>query len=140
MKTEHAARFAASEYLSKNVLCLENGSSHGENMAKDDLVVQLQIHTQQLQSISIQKQTLMLQGKEIEKALEEITKSDGQDIYKAVGPILIKTDKTLITKELDEKKDDIEIKIRILEKQEKKIKEKVQELQDQLRPHVGQGG
>lgn len=99
---------------------------------------ELQIHTQQLQNILVQKQTLTMQTKEIEKALEELKKQD-DDVYKSLGPIVIKAKKEEIIKELEEGKEDIDLKIKTLEKQEKRIKDKINELQDGMKL-PGQGG
>ena len=65
----------------------------------EEVLGQLQMQNQQLQNVLLQKQTLLLQSKEIEKALEEIEKEDTQEIYRSVGPILVKTEKAKVKKE-----------------------------------------
>ncbi len=110
----------------------------------EQLLTQLQMQNQHLQTIMMQRQAMSIQGKEIESALESIENSQ-DDIYKSVGPILVKISKENIKKELTEEKEDIDLKLGALERQEKKVKEKVKEIQEkfqELMPHegVGQGG
>ena len=60
----------------------------------ENIIMQLESQNQQLQIIMSQKQSMMIQGKEVERALEELDKLTDEDIYKTIGPILVKTKKT----------------------------------------------
>lgn len=93
---------------------------------------QLQLQNQQMQAIVVQKQTIELQTKEIDSALEELEKTKKADVFKSVGPILIKTTATKIKKELKEAKEDAGLKIKMLEKQEKEIQEAMEKGQKEL--------
>ena len=84
----------------------------------ENLIGHFQMQNQQLQAIMVQKQTLGMQAKEIEKALEQIEVSTG-DVYRSVGPVLVKTSKDAIKKQLEEEKEDIDIKLKTMENQEK---------------------
>ena len=76
----------------------------------------VQIQNQQLQSLLVQKQTLTLQVREAERALEELEKAkDDTDVFKAAGPILLKTSKAESTKELTELKEEMDIRIKTIE-------------------------
>lgn len=111
-------------------------------MAKEnleELLGNLQAQNQQLQNILMQKQTLIIQSKEIEKALEEINKEDTQDVYRSVGPILVKADKDRVRKDLEEQKEDMELKIKTLEKQEIRLKSMLKEGQERFQS-LHQGG
>ena len=69
-------------------------------------LTRLQQMQQNLQAILMQKQQLEAESVEIEKATEELKKSEQDEVvYKSVGPLLIKTKKDDTLKELDEKKD-----------------------------------
>ena len=69
-------------------------------------LTRLQQLQQNLQAIMIQKQQLEAESVEIEKATEELKKSEQDEaVYKSVGPLLIKTKKDDTLKELDEKKE-----------------------------------
>ena len=107
----------------------------------EQVVSQLQMHNQILQTIAMQRQSLMIQSKELESALSAVEACDS-DVYKSVGPILVKSDKETVKKELEEQKDDIELKLKSFESQEKKLKEKMKEMQEKLQDMMpaGQGG
>ncbi len=104
----------------------------------NDSIQELQLQSQQLQNILVQKQNLMLQTREIEKALEEL-KNHEDDVYKSLGPVVVKAKKEDIVNELEENKEDIDLKIKTLEKQEKRIKDRAKEIQDNMK-EPGQGG
>lgn len=98
------------------------------------ILAQLQTFQQQIQATLIQKDSLNLQKIEIEKALEALEKvKENENVYKIVGPVLIKTEKSEVEKEFKEKLEDIEIKIKSLEKLLKKLEEKIKEKQEKLR-------
>jgi prefoldin beta subunit len=97
----------------------------------EELLNELQLQNQQLQTILIQKQSLMIQGKEVERALEEIEKG-GEEIYRSVGPILVKTNREDIKKDLEEDREETEIKINSLDKQEIRIRKRIKEIQEKF--------
>ena len=85
----------------------------------------------------------MIQDREIEKAQEELKKVENPEIFRSIGPIVVKADKSDIDKELEETREEIELKIKTLEKQEKRLKDKLKENQDRfqsLMPRGGEGG
>jgi prefoldin beta subunit len=96
------------------------------------ILVQAQAFQQQMQSILSQKETLRIQQIEIKKALEEMEKSAEASVYKASGPILIKSPKEDVKKELSEKDEFISTRLQTLERSEKKVKEKIEELREKL--------
>ena len=68
-------------------------------------LMKMQQAQQNLQSIMAQKQQLDIEKLETEKALEELKKAgDGDAVYKQAGSILIKSNKTDLIAELEEKK------------------------------------
>ncbi len=96
------------------------------------LLAQYQSYQQQLQLAMYQKDTLSLQLIEIKNALEELEKSEG-DVYKIVGPVLVKTDREKTISELKEKIEELEVKIKSYEKQIEKLKEKMKEKEEKLK-------
>lgn len=98
----------------------------------EEVLAQLQVQNQQLQNVMMQKQALIIQSKEIEKALEEISKEDTQEVYSSVGPILVKADKDKLKKELEEEKEEMELKVKTLEKQEARLKSLLKEGQEKF--------
>ncbi|NJE84621.1 prefoldin subunit beta [Thermococcus sp. CX2] len=103
---------------------------------------QLESYQGQLQLVIQQKQKVQLELTEAKKALEEIEKvEDGTVIYKTVGTLIVKTDKAKALEELKEKVETLEVRLNALERQEKKLNEKLKELtqkiQAALRPTAG---
>lgn len=96
------------------------------------LLIQAQMYQQQLQVTVAQKENMSLQLLEVSKALEELEKTKEIDVYKITGPILIKSDKTEVTKELKEKQTEIEAKQKTLEKNEEKLKARFEEVSKKL--------
>ena len=96
------------------------------------LLGQAQVYQQQMQSIMAQKETLKVQQLDIKRALEEIGKSAEGQVYKASGPILIKSSAEDVKKELSEKDEFITTRLQTLERSEKKVKEKIEELREKL--------
>jgi len=96
------------------------------------ILMEMQTFQQQMQTVLIQKESLSIQSMEINKALEELKKATTEDVYKAVGPILIKSTKKDLDKELTEKKETIDLRLKSLQKQEDRIKEKLKEIQEKF--------
>lgn len=104
-----------------------------------NLVAQLQQIQQQLQLLITQKAQVEAMLEETKQALNELQAVDeNATIYKAVGSILVKEGKEKIVKELTEKKDTYEIRIKTLERQEERLRERFAELQKKLQTLLGQ--
>lgn len=91
-------------------------------------IAELQLLQQRLNLFATQKQTFQVQQIEIENALNELEKAKAP-VYKLVGELLIEKSPEELKKELEEKKTDVEIRVKSLEKQEEKTKEKALDLQ-----------
>lgn len=91
---------------------------------------QLQLFEQSLQNILLQKQQFQMQLVEAESALNEIDKSD--KAYKIIGSIMVASNKDDLKNELKSKKEIAELRIKTLEKQEKQIKERAENLQAEI--------
>jgi prefoldin beta subunit len=94
-------------------------------------IAQFQTLQQQLQMVAVQKQQLLLDKAEAEEADKELTASKG-DVYKSVGPILVKSEREALSKELKEGISSADSRISLLDKQEQKLALKAQELQKDL--------
>ncbi len=108
------------------------------------LLEQAQVYQQQIQGIITQKETMNMQLLEMKNALEELEKSKETEVYKLSGPVLIKAKKTEVEKDLKEKKEMIEVRVKTLEKSEARIKGRIEELRHKLtevsKPSVKAGG
>jgi len=104
-----------------------------------DKLGQFQTLQQQLQLISLQKQQLMAGSSEIAAALSELGKiSGGMKVYRAVGMLLIESSKGDSEKFLADEKEVSETRVKVLERQEKKLSEKYEELGKELQSLLGQ--
>jgi prefoldin beta subunit len=103
-------------------------------------LTRLQQLQQNLQAILMQKQQLEAESVEIEKATEELKKSEQDEVvYKSVGPLLIKTKKEDTLKELDEKKDLSNTRLVVLGKQETRVKENLKEVENKINEMIRMG-
>lgn len=100
-------------------------------------LVKMQQNQQNLQSIQVQRQQLEMEKVESEKALEELKKAgDNDTVYKHSGSILIKSSKTELIAELEEKMELSETRSKVLEKQETRVKESIKEQEAKINEMV----
>jgi prefoldin beta subunit len=102
-------------------------------MEKDveEKISQLQILEQNLQNFSMQKQSFQAQLLEIDNAIEELSKNK-KESYKIIGPIMVLTPAEELKKDLESRKEVVELRVKNFEKQEEKIKEKAEKLQEEV--------
>ncbi len=93
-------------------------------------VQRLQMIEQNMQALGMQKQQFQAQLFETEGALKEI--ATAPTAYKIVGGIMIAMDKDALQKELQSKKELLELRLQTIEKQEKQIKDKAKKLQEDV--------
>ena len=96
----------------------------------DNKVAQLQLLQQNMQSILVQKQQFQMQLNEIESAATELKES--KQAYKIVGDIIVSSEKETLEKELKEKAETIELRIKNIETQEERLRKKAEELQKEV--------
>ncbi|UCD03566.1 MAG: prefoldin subunit beta [Candidatus Woesearchaeota archaeon] len=101
-----------------------------DKKAQEELA-QLQLIQQQLQILVSQKQVLQQRSNEIEDTLKELDKAK-EPVYKLVGEALIQKDKKEIITDLKKEKDKMEIRLKSVETQENKIRDKAKELQEKV--------
>ena len=97
-------------------------------------IMQFQQLQQQIQVIAQQKYQIEMQVTELEKTIEELGKlKKGAEVYKSVGTILVRNDdREGLKKELQDKKETLEIRIKTLGNQDKTLREMHQNLQKEL--------
>ncbi|MBI4020513.1 MAG: prefoldin subunit beta [Candidatus Aenigmarchaeota archaeon] len=100
-------------------------------VSAQNLREQAQVYQQQIASIMAQKENLSLQLLEIRRALGELEKASGE-VYRVAGPILIKSDVPSVKKDLKEKEDMLDLRLKTLEKGEKRMTAKMEELRGKL--------
>ena len=96
-------------------------------------VARLQQLQQNLQAIMMQKQQVELEVVETDRALEEIKKTGTEEtVYKSAGPLLIKSKREDVIKELEEKKELSNTRVMVLSKQETRVKDNLKEVENNI--------
>jgi len=105
-------------------------------------ILQYQQIQQQLQLIGSQRVQISGQLEELKATLEELGKvKKGTAVYKVSGSILVKVqDLETLKKEMEEQKETAAVKVTSLERQEKQLKERFINLQQEITKAMqGQG-
>lgn len=97
---------------------------------QSESIQQLQIIEQNMQQLMKQRQQVQMQAMEVHSALEELEKTE--TAYKILGNIMIAADKNELQKELTEKKERMNIRVKSIEKQETTLKEQAKKLREEV--------
>ena len=102
-------------------------------------LARLQDLQEQLRAIVLRKQQIELELREVERALKETEDlSNDVPIYKSVGALLFKTEREKVVKELGERKEELELRIKTLERQESRVKQQLEELRKSILSYTSQ--
>lgn len=93
-------------------------------------IMQLQMLEQNLTNLTAQKQQFQNQLIEIESAIKEL--EGAKKAYKIIGNIMVSTKQEDLAKDLDQKKEVVELRIKNFDKQEKALKDKASQLQKEV--------
>jgi len=81
----------------------------------------------------MQKQQVEIEKVETERALDELKKTTADDtVYKLAGPLLVKSNRDGLIKDLEEKKELTNTRIIVLGKQESRVKENLKEVENKI--------
>ena len=94
-------------------------------------IQEFQLLENNLQNILMQKQAFQMELSETDSAIEEI-KNSGDDVYKIIGQLMLKSDKEKIKGELLEKKKLFELRLKSIEKQEFSLTKELEKLREDL--------
>jgi len=101
-------------------------------------LAQLQQIQQQAQALAAQKNQIEINLKETELALGELENlDDNAVVYRAIGDLLIKTEREKTKNALVEKKDTLSLRTETITRQEERIQKRFQQLQEQLKQAIG---
>jgi prefoldin beta subunit len=97
-------------------------------------IAQFQQLTQQIQMVATQKIQIEAQVRELEKTVQELEKvGDDSSVYRNVGSLLLQVkDKAALLNELKEQKETAEVRVKTLDRQDKHLRERHQNLQQQI--------
>jgi prefoldin beta subunit len=92
-----------------------------------------------MQQLILQKQRLELEMSESDRALKtlEDVSSDAK-VYKSAGAILVEKNKENVVKELKDRKEFLEMRSKVLSKQEGNTRERLTKLQESLQKELNQ--
>ncbi len=96
---------------------------------------EMQFLEQNLQNVLLQKQAFQMELSETKAALKEIEKS-GEDVFKIVGQLMIKTDKAKMQDELASKEKVLGLRTKTIEKQETSLTEQLDKLREEIMKKV----
>jgi prefoldin beta subunit len=97
-----------------------------------DKLAQYQNLQNQLQMVAMQKQQLMLQGSDLENAKRELDAAGDGKVYRMAGPILLECGKEAGLKFVTDERDMTGAKTAVMDKQEKKLVDKLNEMKADL--------
>ena len=100
-------------------------------MKNEEKFQELQILEQNLQNILMQKQSFQMELSETQSALNEI-KNSKDDVFKIVGQLMIKTEKSKILEELSGREKILEMRLKKMEQQEAVFMEKLEKLREEV--------
>jgi len=90
------------------------------------------------QQLLVQKQRIEMEKMESEKALETLKNvAADSKVYKSVGAVLVEKPKDDVITELDDRVEFLEMRLKVLVKQEDKTKEKMTSIQETLQRELG---
>ena len=94
-------------------------------------IQEINILEQGLQNLFLQKQAFQMELEETNSALNELENS-GDDVFKIIGKLMIKSSKTKIKEELSNKEKIIELRMKNIEKQEDSMSKKLEEVRNKI--------
>ena len=91
-----------------------------------------------MQQLLAQRQRIEMEIAESDKALEVLKEvADESKVYKSAGAVLVEKKRDQVIKELEERKEFLDMRVKVLQKQEDKTKEKLTGLQETLQKELG---
>ena len=99
--------------------------------AKDKKIQEIQILEQTLHNLSFQKQAFQLELSETIESLNSL-QSSGEEVFKIIGQLMIKTDKKKAQEELVNKQKFLELRTKSIEKEEESLAKRVVSLREGL--------
>ncbi|MBI5797707.1 prefoldin subunit [Candidatus Woesearchaeota archaeon] len=100
-------------------------------------IAQLQLFEQNLQSFMTQKRSFQSQLLEIENALKEVEGSQGA-VYKIAGAVMFSAEKETLKKDLKERNDVLQLRIKNIDQQETALQEKAKKIQEEVMAEIDQ--
>jgi prefoldin beta subunit len=97
----------------------------------EEKIREMQMTDQTLQNIVLQKQSFESELNEINESMKELEISE-DEVYKISGHIMIKSSKENLKKDLEDKKELINARMKSIEKQEKELEKRLDNLKKEI--------
>ena len=117
--------------LGKIQLRLRQSDTMDLDQETQEKIQELQSLEQNMQTILLQKQAFQFELNETENALKELEKS-GEEVFKVIGQIMIKSSKEDIKNELTNKKEIISLRLKSIEKQEASLNRELEKIKQEV--------
>ncbi len=98
---------------------------------KDKKIQEMQVLDQNIQNLVLQKQAFQMELSETKSALKEIENA-GDEVFKIIGQLMLKTEKSKINQELSNKEKILDLRIKTIEKQESSLAEQLGSLREEV--------
>ena len=98
---------------------------------EEQKIQEIQMMEQSLQNLLLQKQAFQMELSETESASKAIADS-GEEVFKIIGQLMVKTEKPKVTEELENKKKMLELRIKTMETQEDSLTEQLGKLREEI--------
>lgn len=99
---------------------------------KRGAILEFERNRQMLGNVSAQKQQVSMQLAMVNDSLEELAKTKETKVFKVVGNVLFPKDAKEMEKELKERKESTDLRLKTLEKQEENLLKKLKAIQSKL--------
>lgn len=86
----------------------------------------------QLASISAQKQQLSIQAETLGSSIEELKKTKEEKVYKFAGPIMLLSPVEEVLKDIESRKESVDLRLKTVEKQENILVDKLNKLKSEI--------
>lgn len=101
------------------------------------MILDFERNRQVLASVSAQRQQASMQLEMANASLDELAKTKEKSVYKVVGNVLFLKDAKEMEKELGDKKEIFDLRLKTLEKQEENLLKKLKGIQAKLEAGMG---
>jgi prefoldin beta subunit len=98
---------------------------------EQEKIQEMQMTEQTLQNLLMQKQSFQMEFSEAESALNAI-ESSGDEVFKIIGQLMIKSEKEKVKEELESKKKMLELRLKTMESQESALTEQLERLREEI--------
>ena len=98
---------------------------------QENKIQEMHFIEQNFHNLLHQKQAFQMELSETQSALKEIENS-GDEVFKIIGQLMIKTDKEKIKEELTNKDKLLSLRVKTIEKQESSLREQLDKLQGEV--------